>query len=60
MKNLITEIWTQDTQDHDLWHGNYGVMVNTAALNEREGIFEVIRVPAMPPRGQEQRFMNVR
>ena len=44
MKTLITEIWIQDTQNPDLWHGNYGVMINTAALDERQAFFDVTRV----------------
>jgi hypothetical protein len=60
MKPLITEIWTQDIENPDLWHGNYGVMLNTAALNEREAFFEVTRVPAMPQMSQEQRYFITR
>lgn len=43
------EIWYQDVEDSDLWFGEHGVMVNTAALNEREFYFDVIRVPHHPP-----------
>ena len=46
MTHLTTEIWQQDNQDHDLWHNNHGVIVNTPALIEREAYFDVVRVPA--------------
>ena len=59
MKTL-TEIWTQDIQDPDLWHGNYGVMVNTAALDEREVYFDITRVPSMPQMAHQHRFMIAR
>lgn len=58
MKTLVTEIWTQDTENPDLWHGNYGVMINTAALNEREAYFDVIRISAMPQEPLSHRYLS--
>jgi len=40
------EIWRQDNASQDLWHGDNNVMINTAALLEREAYFEVIRIPS--------------
>ncbi len=37
------EIWTRDPEDKDLWHGAHGVIVNTAALEEREHYFSIQR-----------------
>lgn len=39
-----TEVWYQDTDSPDLWHGDNGVIVNTAALDERGFYFNVLRV----------------
>ncbi len=39
------EIWHQDLFDNDLWINEYGLLVNTAALEERTTYFEVVRVP---------------
>ncbi len=41
------EVWRQDTQDQDLWHGTKGVIINSEALAERQVYFEIIRVPAL-------------
>jgi hypothetical protein len=60
MKYLETEIWTQDLESPDLWHGKYALMLNTAALNEREAYFDVTKVPAMPHLGQAQRYLIAR
>ena len=53
MKSILytgkIEIWYQDSLDNDLWHGEHGVLVNTAALNEREAYFQVSRIPAQHP-----------
>lgn len=38
------EVWQQDLQDHHLWHGENGVMVNEAALKDREFYFDIVRV----------------
>jgi hypothetical protein len=53
-----TEIWYQDVEDSDLWFGEHGVMVNTAALNEREFYFEVIRVPHYPAHKPQDRSVH--
>lgn len=37
-----TEAWYQ--VEEDLWRGAKDVMLNTAALNEREAYFDIIRV----------------
>ena len=60
MNYLETEVWTQDLERPDLWHGKYGLMVNTVALNEREAYFEVTRVPAMPHQVPTQRYLIAR
>lgn len=39
-----SEVWYQDSEDRDYWHGQHGVMVNTAALTEREFYYQIIRV----------------
>jgi hypothetical protein len=41
----FTEQWWQDSQDTDLWHGEHGVIINTAALDERKAFYTVIRLP---------------
>ncbi len=41
-----TEVWYQDPEDSNLWHGTHGVIVNTAALLEREFFYNVERVTA--------------
>lgn len=38
------EVWRQDPQDDDLWHGDNGVIVNGAALRQREAFFDVVRL----------------
>ena len=38
------ECWQQDPDAPDLWHGDEGVIVNTAALEERAFYFEIVRV----------------
>ena len=38
------ECWQQDPDAPDLWHGDAGVILNTAALEERAFYFEVVRV----------------
>ncbi len=48
------EIWTQDHQDADLWIAENGVMVNTAALTEREEFFSVERRFVVDP------YLNLR
>lgn len=49
-QNLKTEIWYQDSQDADLWHGEQGLIVNTAALNERETYYKVLRIASAQTR----------
>lgn len=39
---LAIEIWTQDADDSQLWHGPAGVIVNTSALEERKAFYQVI------------------
>lgn len=38
---LASEIWTQDSEDANLWHGPHGVIVNTAALEERKAFYDI-------------------
>lgn len=40
------EVWQQDQQIADLWHGKKGIIVNSDALKEREFYFEILRVPS--------------
>ena len=39
---LKTEIWTQDSADSDLWHGDNGLLLNTAALELRKTFYNVV------------------
>lgn len=39
-----SEVWYQDSENSDLWHGDHGVIVNTAALEERSFYYNVLRV----------------
>jgi hypothetical protein len=50
-----TEIWYQDLEDGNLWHGTHGVIVNTAALVEREFFYNIERVAAPGKRGRSKR-----
>ncbi len=43
-----SEVWYQDALEADLWHNDKGLLVNTAALDEREAFFEVTRVAVNP------------
>jgi hypothetical protein len=49
-----SEVWYQDPEDSNLWHGTHGVIVNTAALVEREFFYNITRVvaPGTPSRGK--------
>lgn len=38
------ETWTRDDLDADLWHGPHGVIVNTAALEERKKFYRLVQV----------------
>jgi hypothetical protein len=43
------ELWQQDPSEPDLWLGENGVLVNTAALEERAYYAEIVKVsPAHP------------
>jgi hypothetical protein len=50
----VSEVWSQDLENSDLWHGKHGVIVNTAALNEREFYFDIIRLTAQPVNYKER------
>jgi hypothetical protein len=43
-----SEVWQQDTENSDFWHGKHGVIINTAALNEREFYYDIIRLTMQP------------
>ena len=43
-----SEVWQQNIEHLDFWHGPNGVIINTAALNEREFYYNVIRITAQP------------
>jgi hypothetical protein len=43
-----SEVWYQDPENTDFWHGKHRVIVNTAALNEREFYFDIIRFTQHP------------
>ena len=45
------EMWTQDPEGHNLWHGEAGVIVNAAALEERSSYFDIVRVPSQHAAG---------
>ena len=38
------EVWQQDPSDADFWHGPNGIIVNTAALKEREFYVDIVYV----------------
>lgn len=42
------ELWYQDLEDANLWHGPQGVIVNTAALKDREYYYTIVRVSSHP------------
>ena len=42
------ELWYQDPEDSNLWHGKHGVIINTAALVEREFYYSVVRISHQP------------
>ena len=44
--NYGKETWMQDSTDRNFWHAKNGLMVNAAALKEREGFYEIERVYA--------------
>lgn len=45
MTKVSIEVWRQDTDNQDLWHGDNHLIVNTAALQEREAYYEIVRIP---------------
>ncbi len=47
--HLTPELWRQDPHDPDLWDGPHGLMVNSAALAEREFYHQVIRLNPTAP-----------
>lgn len=40
------ERWQQEVAEPELWLGENGVLVNTAALEERAYYFDIVRLPA--------------
>ncbi len=54
----ITEVWYQDVEDSDLWFGEHGVMVNSAALDEREFYYDVTRVSHQPTFANQDRSVH--
>ncbi len=44
--NKKIEIWRQDNETQDLWHGENNLIINTSALNERETYLEIMRIPS--------------
>lgn len=42
------ELWYQDPEDTNLWHGKHGMIINTSALDEREFYYTIIRVAHHP------------
>lgn len=42
--NKTIEIWRQDNETQDLWHNENNLIINTAALLERESYFEIVRI----------------
>jgi hypothetical protein len=49
-----SEVWYQDQENADMWHGRHGVIINTAALNEREFYFDIIRITQHPSYSKER------
>jgi hypothetical protein len=47
------ETWFQDSSDPDLWHHPNGLIVNGAALRERESYYTVLRVRPMASAGEQ-------
>ena len=44
MNDTVHETWYQLASNPDLWEGASGLIINTAALQEREAYFEVTRI----------------
>ncbi len=55
-----TELWRQLPSEPDLWEGEHGVLINTAALRAREAFFEVARVAATDLSSSEIPAVQVR
>jgi hypothetical protein len=53
-KYKTSEVWYQDPENSDMWHGKHGVIVNTAALNEREFYYDIIRITTQPSYTKER------
>ncbi len=53
-KLKASEVWYQDPEESDYWHGEHGVIVNTAALNEREFYYDIIRITAQAAPSKER------
>lgn len=49
-----TEIWFQTNFDGDLWEAETGLIINTAALEEREAFLTVSRIPSAVSFGADQ------
>lgn len=47
------EIWRQDPENPDLWHGAHGVIINTAALEERKAYFDIVKLQHCPAEAGE-------
>jgi hypothetical protein len=47
-KYKTSEVWYQDCDNPELWHGKHGVIINTAALDEREFYYDIIRITVQP------------
>ena len=58
---LRQEVWHQDPFEKDLWINENGLLVNTAALEERASYFEaaeLIRVPVQPAPASDQELVG--
>lgn len=58
---LRQEIWHQDPVEKDLWINENGLLVNTAALEERANYFEVpelVCVPVQPTPASEHELVS--
>ena len=58
---LRQEVWHQDSAEKDLWINENGLLVNTAALEERASYFEVaelIRMPAQLAPASDQELVG--
>gem|GEM_PF-4060356 len=54
------EVWRQDSGDPELWHHANGLIINTAALVERETYFNIVRIRATDPQwGSEPQHLDL-